>query len=104
EPLDAGYLAAWPCGEERPKASHVNYGAGEVRPNGVLVGIGTNGQVCVFTLAATHMVVDVTAFVAGEPPAPPTTTTTTTTTTAPATTVTPTSTTTTTTVPATTTT
>src|SRR5690606_13476490 len=67
EPLDAGYLAAWPCGEERPKASHVNYGAGEVRPNGVLVGIGPHRQVCGFPPAAPRMVVDVSAFVARAP-------------------------------------
>ncbi len=65
-PHAPGYLTAFPCGSDTPKASHVNYVAGEVRPNGVLVGLGVAGDVCIFTLANTHMVVDVTAFVAAD--------------------------------------
>ena len=60
-PDGPGYLTVFPCGEDQPNASSVNYQAGQVVPNAVLAKIGAAGKVCVFTLAATDLVVDVTA-------------------------------------------
>ena len=58
-PLGPGYLTVFPCGAERPLASNVNYLAGEVVPNAVLAKVGDGGAVCVFTKAATDLVIDV---------------------------------------------
>jgi PKD repeat protein len=58
-PAAAGYLTVYPCGTQRPLASNVNYVAGQVVPNAVLAKIGTGGTVCIYTRAATHLVVDV---------------------------------------------
>ncbi|MCB0969791.1 MAG: hypothetical protein KDB37_23360, partial [Ilumatobacter sp.] len=55
----------WPCGEDRPETtSNVNYTAGGVFPNAVLAKLGTDGSVCVFTHATTHLVIDVNGYVA----------------------------------------
>ena len=62
-PAAAGYLTVYPCGVPRPLASNVNYIAGQVVPNAVLVKIGTAGKVCIFSLAATDIVVDVNGYV-----------------------------------------
>ncbi len=62
-PAAAGYVTVYPCGTQRPLASNVNYVAGQVVPNAVLAKVGTDGKVCIYTSAATHLVVDVNGFV-----------------------------------------
>ena len=56
-PSAAGYLTVYPCGQERPVASTVNYLAGEVVPNVVTARLGS-GKLCVYASAATDVVVD----------------------------------------------
>jgi hypothetical protein len=58
-PAGPGYVTAYPAGASLPNASSVNYVAGEVVPNLVEVGIGSAGQVSLFTSAQTDLVVDV---------------------------------------------
>lgn len=58
-PEAAGYLTVFPCDENRPLASNVNYAGGDVRPNFVLAKLAADGTVCVFTYAQSHLVVDV---------------------------------------------
>jgi hypothetical protein len=55
----AGFLTVWPCGQARPNASNVNYAAGQVVPNAVIAKVGAAGKVCVYTMSATDLVVDV---------------------------------------------
>ncbi len=62
-PAGPGFLTVFPCGSDRPGTSSVNYGAGQVVANAALAKLGTNGEVCVYTLAAADIVVDVTAYV-----------------------------------------
>ena len=45
-------------------ASSVNYGPGDVVANAVLAKIGTGGKVCIYSPAATDIVVDVTGYIA----------------------------------------
>ncbi len=56
DPAGSGYLTVYPCGD-RPATSSLNYTAGRTTPNQVTVGT-RNGQVCVFTLAATDVLID----------------------------------------------
>lgn len=56
----AGFLTAWQCGGARPLASSLNYGPAAARAAGVVVPLSPEGDVCVFSLAATDLVVDVT--------------------------------------------
>jgi hypothetical protein len=64
-PSGPGYVTVFPCGETRPTASNLNYSGGEVIPNLVFVKLGVGakaGRVCLFTYAATDLVVDVTGY------------------------------------------
>jgi hypothetical protein len=62
-----GFLTVYPCDQARPvPAASVNYDGGDVRPNAVLTKLSATGTVCVYTLRATDLVVDVNgAFAAG---------------------------------------
>ncbi len=54
---DAGYVRAYPCGEEQD-VSNVNYGAGQTVANLVTVKVAPGGDVCLRTWAAADLVVD----------------------------------------------
>jgi hypothetical protein len=58
-PDAAGFATVFPCGDAVPGASNINYSAGDIAPNAVLSKIGDGGKVCVFTVAGTHLLVDV---------------------------------------------
>jgi ELWxxDGT repeat protein len=62
-PSGPGFVTVFPCGEDVPTASNVNYGPGEVVPNAVLAKVGVGGRVCLFTLAEADLLVDVNGFV-----------------------------------------
>jgi hypothetical protein len=53
-----GYVTAWPCGTERPVVANLTPQAGVTRPNLVTVKTGVDGTICLFTLQATDLVVD----------------------------------------------
>jgi hypothetical protein len=55
----SGYVTVFPCGAPRPLASSVNFTAGVSIANAVVSKVGTEGQVCLFVSAETHIVVDV---------------------------------------------
>jgi hypothetical protein len=57
-PLGAGYLSAFPTGAAQPATSSANYAAGALTGNLVEVGLGTNGEVSIFSSATTNIVVD----------------------------------------------
>ena len=56
---DAGFLTVWPCGEPMPNASTLNYAKGDTIANGAIAKLGSSGSVCVFSMAAAHVIVDV---------------------------------------------
>ena len=62
EPQGPGYVTVYPCGSEPPTASNLNYVKGQSIPNAVVSKIGSDGKVCVFTQAATHLIVDVNGY------------------------------------------
>lgn len=62
-PESPGFLTVWPCGVARPLASSVNYSAGVVVSNAVLASVGAFDRVCIYTSAATDLVVDVNGWV-----------------------------------------
>jgi hypothetical protein len=50
----------WPCGSPEPETSSVNYMTrGAVEPNAVVVPVDATGEVCVSTMTATEVLVDV---------------------------------------------
>jgi cell wall-associated NlpC family hydrolase len=61
-PEAAGFVTAWPCGATRPEVSNLNFTAGTTVPNLATVALGPGGDICLFTSAVTHLVVDVSAW------------------------------------------
>jgi hypothetical protein len=64
EPDGSGFLTVFPGGAPRPLSSNLNYVAGQTIPNAVIVGLGPTGTVDIFSLAASHVVVDVVGYFA----------------------------------------
>jgi hypothetical protein len=61
-----GFITVWPGQTDRPNSSVLNLTyAGETRPNAVLVPIGADGTVNLYTLSGTHLVVDVAGWFPG---------------------------------------
>ena len=58
EPDGPGYATAFPCGTTPPLSSQVNFLPGENRANQTMVGLASDGSLCVFVFAAAHLVVD----------------------------------------------
>ena len=58
EPADDGFATAYPCGQQPPLASNVNFRGDQTVPNLVIAKPGPDGQVCVVTSVAAHLVVD----------------------------------------------
>ncbi len=57
-PATTGYLTVYPCGVERPTASVVQATAQRTIAGATVVPLGADGTFCVYTSAATHMLVD----------------------------------------------
>jgi hypothetical protein len=58
EPEGEGFLTVFPCDQAIPKASNLNYVAGETVPNLVNAKVSITDTVCFFSNRATHLVVD----------------------------------------------
>ena len=59
QPTAPGFLTVWPCDQKRPTASNLNYAAGQVVAVAALSKVDPDGRICIYTLAATHLIVDV---------------------------------------------
>jgi N-acetylmuramoyl-L-alanine amidase-like protein len=54
-----GFITAYDSGASTPDASVLNYAANQVTGNTFFVKVGTDKKITVFTLAATHLIIDV---------------------------------------------
>ena len=63
-----GFVTVHPRGTNRPLTSNVNYPPGAVVANTVVARVGRAGEVCLFNLARTDIVVDVAGWLTGPPP------------------------------------
>lgn len=63
-PDGPGHLSVQPCPAARPVTSVVNYAAGQTVANATIATLGPDGTACVYTHAATDVVVDVTGWLA----------------------------------------
>jgi alpha-tubulin suppressor-like RCC1 family protein len=61
-PSDSGWLTVFPCTASVPDSSNVNYVAGDISPNAVLATLSADGDVCVYTRAASDIIADVNAY------------------------------------------
>ncbi|HUF99830.1 MAG TPA: hypothetical protein VMM60_17010 [Ilumatobacter sp.] len=55
-----GFVTAYPCGGDVPTASNVNFsGPGQVTPNAVVSGLGTDGKICLYSFGgSSQLIVD----------------------------------------------
>jgi hypothetical protein len=60
DPAGAGYLTAWSCDEAKPPTSNVNYLAGATRAAHAVITLAADDSICVYTMATTDVIVDVT--------------------------------------------
>jgi len=58
-PSGPGYLTVYPCGFDKPLAAALNYMPGVDNANEFSVPIGEYGDICIYTLAETDIVVDI---------------------------------------------
>jgi hypothetical protein len=58
EALGSGFLTLYPCGAPLPGTSSVNFAPGGETTNLVTVPVGDDGRVCVYSIAPTHVVID----------------------------------------------
>lgn len=54
-----GFVSVWPTGGARPEVSNLNYVSGGTRANLVIVPVGDDMQVSLYSLAGAHLVADV---------------------------------------------
>ena len=59
-----GFITVFPCGIALPLASNLNYRVDQTVPNAVITKVGTDGNVCIFTSQPTHLVTDITGYIA----------------------------------------
>jgi hypothetical protein len=60
--LAGGYLTVWPCSDTQPVASNLNFDIGATIANVVISKLGTDGDVCIFSSATTHLLADLTGY------------------------------------------
>ncbi len=56
----AGFVTVWPAGESMPLASNVNFEAGQIVSNGLIVKLGAAGKLSIYSNVPVDIVVDVT--------------------------------------------
>lgn len=64
-PRAPGFLTVYPCDEKRPLASNVNFRSDHTVAGAVIVPVGADGTICVYTSSDTHLIVDVMGSFAG---------------------------------------
>lgn len=65
-PQASGFVTVFPCGTAIPTASNLNDVANQTIPNAVVAKIGAGGSVCLYTSAATHLIVDIAGYFADQ--------------------------------------
>jgi hypothetical protein len=63
-----GVVTVYPTGAGRPNASNLNFVAGQTVPNAVTARLGAGGNICLFTIGSSHLIVDVAGYIVGTPP------------------------------------
>ncbi len=61
-PFGTGFFTVHPCAAPRPTASALNYTAGVNIANEIVADLSADGSVCVYTSAASHVLIDVVGY------------------------------------------
>jgi hypothetical protein len=65
-PTAAGFLTVYPQGAAQPTAANVNYTAGQVTGNRVIVPLSASGGISIFSSAAADVIVDLSGYFSGQ--------------------------------------
>ncbi|MEP4651790.1 MAG: choice-of-anchor Q domain-containing protein, partial [Ilumatobacter sp.] len=63
QPLAGGFFTVFPCDQDRPTTSVLNYVPGQNLANEIVAPLSGTGRVCVFASASSHLIVDVVGYV-----------------------------------------
>jgi hypothetical protein len=66
EPEASGFVTVYPCGQDVPTVSNLNFVAGQTIANLVTVKVGAGGQVCLFSNVSTHLIADASGWYGAE--------------------------------------
>lgn len=66
QPDGVGYVTLYPCDKDRPATSSLNYSGGGAVGNSAVVSLSATGTLCIFSLSATDLVIDVNAWLADD--------------------------------------
>lgn len=61
--ISPGYVTLYPCDEDVPSTSSVNFGRGQVVANSAVVKLSGDGDICIFASTDVHVIVDTTAYI-----------------------------------------
>ena len=61
DPSGDGYATIYPCGTATPASSNINFGTAQTVANSAIIGLGTDGKVCIVASADAHFVIDANA-------------------------------------------
>jgi hypothetical protein len=62
EASGAGFVTAWPCDQPQPFASVLNITPGLTRADNAIVPLSAAGEVCLYSLSSTELIVDVSGY------------------------------------------
>lgn len=62
-----GFITVYPCDQERPTVSNLNFVAGQTVPNLVAVQLDATGSACFFAFAGAHLIVDLAGVYSPDP-------------------------------------
>jgi hypothetical protein len=60
-----GFATSYPCDVALPGVSNLNYAAGQAVANGAITKLSSGGDLCIFNLAPTHLIVDLIGYTRG---------------------------------------
>lgn len=64
-PASSGYFTVYPCDVDLPVSANLNYERDQIVGNGVVAPVSAEGEVCLFTFATSHVVVDLSGWFVG---------------------------------------
>jgi hypothetical protein len=62
DPQGAGFITAYPCDAPRPVASNLNYADKQTVANLAMLGLSSDGTLCLYTMSTTNIIVDLTGY------------------------------------------
>ena len=59
DPEGNGFTSVYPCGQQLPTASNLNYAGGQTVANSVIAQLSAGGEVCIYTNTTANYIIDV---------------------------------------------